>query len=265
MHDHFDLRIPELAYLLGFLQGDGHMQKYTRNRGRISVEIQVGDLSLLEGFQAVLPVYSSIHTRIRDTNFKDGYTSAIWRLYDQDVRTCLSTLGLPYGPKSRVVEVPSEPFSEPDYFRGFLDADGSLGFTSCGFPFVSWCTTSPSMAKGLETFLFGITGKQKATNPNTRDQAYNIMVTKEDAQDVAKCLYYEGCFALERKAKAARAIQGWVRPATMKKVTWARKRWTPEEDRFVLSHPVQDSVKELNRTKRSIQVRLSRLRKRIGA
>src|ERR1035437_2132077 len=65
-----DLGQPNHSYLFGFLLGDGHLAQNTRNRGRLEVEIGVRDELLLRAFQTMVPVYSSITTRVRSTNFK---------------------------------------------------------------------------------------------------------------------------------------------------------------------------------------------------
>lgn len=259
--DHLDLQVPELAYLFGFLQADGSLSKATRNRGRVTVELCLRDVEVLERFKDLLPVYSSITFRQRNTNFKKDYKTASWRLYDRDLREVLSALGLPYGKKSDVVAPPSHPFAKADYFRGFFDGDGSVGLTAQGWPFVSLPTSSSRMAAAFEAFWFGITGKHKRSEPNTRDAMYNLAVFKEDAQAIAREMYYPGCLALTRKMAAAEKMLRWVRPASMRKVTWERRRWTSEENAFVLGHAVQESVYTLGRTERSIRVQLCRLRK----
>ena len=256
----FDLQVPELAYLFGFLQADGSLSKGTKNKGRMCVELNIKDAEILEKFKSLVPVYSSIGFRQRDTNFKKGVESVLWRFYDQDLRGILNDFGLPYGNKSRIVAPPHPPFSEIDYFRGFLDGDGSIGITTKGFPFVSITTVSPSMASAFEDFLFRITGKHKTLGPNKRDNIYNLMVNKEDAQTVTRVLYYPGCLALVRKMASSEKVLQWVRPIIMRKVTWERRRWVPKEDEFLLGHTLQESARVLGRTEKSVQVRLCRLK-----
>lgn len=256
-----DLRVPELAYLFGVLQTDGHLSKEARNKGRVSVELQVRDRATLERFCALLPAYSSVRERTRDTNFRAGYTTATWTLYGQDVRASLRRLGLPEGEKSKTVAFPSGLYSERDYLRGLLDGDGSIGFTRTGIPFISFCTVSPHLAAGFIEYLHRLTGKQKHANPNQRDGAFNVMVNTEDAQTVARALYQAGDLGLGRKHEAAQRVLLWQRPATMRKVTWDRRRWTTEEDEVVLRLPLSESARMLGRTARSVRVRLHRLKK----
>src|ERR1039458_6023125 len=65
-----DLGQPNHSYLFGFLLGDGHLAQNTRNRGRLEVEIGTRDELLLRAFQTMVPVYSSITTRVRTTDRK---------------------------------------------------------------------------------------------------------------------------------------------------------------------------------------------------
>jgi hypothetical protein len=140
-----DLARPEHAYFFGFLQCDGHLSENTRNRGRLSVELSIRDVALLERFQELVPYPTSITARTRSTNFMKRHTSAIWTLCALEARRELIELGLPVGKKSRIVQPPAGPFSTNDYLRGLVDADGSVGVTSLGLPFVSFTTASEDL------------------------------------------------------------------------------------------------------------------------
>ncbi len=257
---HLTLTTPEHAYLFGFLQADGHLSQGTRNRGKARIELHARDAAILTSFKALLPTPSSVTFRERDTNFKKGSQSAIWTLCDQDLRASLHALGLPYGKKSEKVEPPRPPFSEADYFRGFVDGDGSLGLTGAGFPFLSLATKSFALTQAFLGLVVRVTGKVKTSTPNTRDRMHNICVFKEDAQALARFLYYPGSLCLARKNRKAQQVLAWVRPATMAQVTWERRRWTSEEDQVVLGMSVLEAAKKLRRTEHSVRVRLSRLR-----
>lgn len=255
----FDLIQPEMSYMFGFLQTDGHLSKNTRNRGRLAVEIQLPDKSLLEKFQKLISVNSSIKIRTRDTNFKKNYQSVIWTVCDFEFRTALNDLGIPYGQKSKIISPPHVPFSEIDYWRGVIDGDGSLGITARK-PFISLVTTSPLLYKEYVDFIFKITGQRKINNPNKRDGAYNICVFCEDAQKLIEELYYPGCLCLDRKFESAESVKSWVRPVDMVKQTWEVRRWTPNEDAIVLKFPYHKAAVTLDRTEQSVKMRVWRLR-----
>ncbi|MFF7885933.1 hypothetical protein ACH40F_30140 [Streptomyces sp. NPDC020794] len=128
-----DLEIPEYAYMFGFLQADGHLSPQSRQRGRLTVEINVRDIDLLRKFQGLTPYKSSITERTRSTNFAETSHTALWSLYSLEARTKLNQLGLPYGRKSKTITPPRVVFSRRDYLRGFIDADGSVSYTQ-GYP-----------------------------------------------------------------------------------------------------------------------------------
>lgn len=57
------------SYLFGLILTDGSIYLTTRNRGKITIELQKSDNDLLYGIQKRIPE-SSINTRKRGTNFK---------------------------------------------------------------------------------------------------------------------------------------------------------------------------------------------------
>jgi hypothetical protein len=170
----------------------------------------------------------------------------------------LIRLGVPIGRKHEKVALPLEPCSEVDYFRGWVDGDGSLGLDSKGLPFLSLTTKSDAIKKGFLSFLRKITGKDRVLNKNKRDDIYNICLRVEDAQKVAKVLYYIGCICINRKLQKSKEVLQWKRPITMRIRKF--KRWGKEEDRIILHHTLGYSIKKLSRTEKSISIRLLRLR-----
>jgi hypothetical protein len=253
-----DLKNPLHAYFFGFIQADGHLRRIKGNKGALTVELSGQDRWLLEQFTQIVPVYSSISTRRRTTNFKDGHESATWTVYDLAFRQTLLALGMPEGRKSGIVEPPEVEFSRPDYYRGIVDADGALGLTSNEYPFLTLTTHSAALANGYMEFVEQIIGKAKTSSRNSRDQVFNIAVFKEDAQRLAAVMYYEGSLALPRKLEKARQVAKWVRPMGMRRVD-NRKRWTPEEDSFVLNHSITESMLALGRSEQSVSLRRWRL------
>ncbi|WP_315903993.1 hypothetical protein [Streptomyces fulvoviolaceus] len=255
-----DLTVPEYAYMFGFLQADGHLKQGPGRKGRLSVEINARDVELLHRFQKLTPYYSSVTQRTRSTNFAEVHTSATWSLCSLEARTKLNEIGLPYGRKSKTIAPPAGEFSPRDYLRGVIDADGSVGCTSKGFPFVSLTTASTAIGAYLCFYAGKVTGAERSLKRNARDDIYNILYTNENAQKLAAHLYYEDCLSLERKKTAADSLSTWVRPADMR-IAPERRRWTAHEDR-VLLRLNNDAVaaKELGRTEKSCYIRLWRMR-----
>ncbi|MGW1321850.1 hypothetical protein ACWD64_04940 [Streptomyces antibioticus] len=203
-----DLTVPEYAYMFGFLQADGHLRQGAGNKGRLSVEINVRDLDLLRAFQRLTPYNSSITERIRSTNFAERSHTAIWTLCSLEARTTINRLGLPYGRKSMTISPPECAFSRRDYPRGVVDADGSVGHTGQGWPFVSLTTASTALGSYLCFYAGKVTGAERGLKRNARDGIYNVLYTKENAQKLAADLSYDGCLSLNRKKAAAERRRG---------------------------------------------------------
>ncbi|MEU6468486.1 LAGLIDADG family homing endonuclease [Streptomyces massasporeus] len=255
-----DLTVPEYAYMFGFLQADGHLQRGTGQKGKLTVELKDRDAEVLRKFQSLTPFYSSISTRSRSTNFSDAHTSVTWSLYSLEARTKLSELGLPYGPKSKTIAPPLIEFSSRDYLRGVIDADGSVGFTGKGYPFIALTTASTAMAAYVCRYGQGVTGVERSPRPNGRDGIYNVLYSMEAAQRLAAELYYPNCLSLERKREVAASLTTWVRPAGMRRA-YAKRRWADHEDRILLKLNSPTAAAEaLGRTAQSCNLRMWRLR-----
>jgi hypothetical protein len=255
---HHFLEKPELSYLVGFLQSDGHHQANTRNRGKITVELQVGDRPLLEAFQRLISVYTSLTERTRDTNYKQNYTSCTLSVYDWEIRQELERLGVIVGRKSESVQLPNFDYSPSDYFRGLVDGDGSLGMTEECLPFLSLTTASDAIAFGFVEYVKSVTGRMKKANRNRRDAIYNLMVSKEGAQAVAHSLYSGSTLRLERKFAAYEELMKWVRPVGMAKRE-PGQWWTTDQDEYLRNHSLEESMAYLGRSLASVQMRRYRL------
>ncbi|MFF2517990.1 hypothetical protein [Streptomyces sp. NPDC058086] len=259
-HQFMDLTVPEYAYMFGFLQADGHLAKGAGQKGRLTVEINARDVELLREFQRLTPYNTSITERTRSTNFAETHHSATWTLCSLEARTLLNDLGLPYGRKSKTITPPRGKFSRRDYLRGVIDADGSVGHTKQGWPFIALTTASTAIGTYLCFYAGKITGAERTLKRNARDGIYNILYTKENAQELVADLYYKDCLPLQRKKTAAESLAAWVRPANMR-VAPDRRRWMAWEDRVLLQlNDDAAAAKELGRTQKSCCVRRSRLR-----
>ena len=216
----FDLMVPEVSYMIGLFQTDGHLTSDSRNRGRLVIELKERDSKVLEKIAELLPCNYGIYRRERKTNFSDKlYSSVSLKIYDRNFREWVSKY-VPIGKKSNIISIPKEGFSEIDYWRGVVDGDGSLGITSKGkgWPFLSLITCREKLASEFCTFIYSFTGKRKTFSRNCRDNVFNICITKEDTQLVVKNLYYKECLCIERKGISSKSVLDWVRPVNMRKV-----------------------------------------------
>jgi hypothetical protein len=225
----------------------------TRNRGKITLELSDRDSDIIFKINHELPEISKITERIRNTNFKENYKTITLSIYDLNFRKNMKKY-IPVGKKSSIVYKPDNVI-EKDYWRGIIDGDGSLGFTKNNIPYISLVTKSKLLATSYISYIKDIVGIDKITTVNKRDNVYNIMLTNENAQMLIKELYYDNCFSINRKIKNSIEILLWKRPDNIKKVTWSRKKWSKDEDDFILSFSLEESVKVLNRTEKAIKIK----------
>ena len=102
------------SYLFGLILTDGSVYLTTRNRGKITIELQRSDIELLEKIQQNIPE-SIISIRKRNTNFKEGYESATWANYRLSFRTQMFNWGLPKHDKGTIGTVPNTNYSKSDF------------------------------------------------------------------------------------------------------------------------------------------------------
>lgn len=252
------LLTPELSYITGFLQTDGSHSGDPERKGRISIEIAARDEAHLESIAGALPWGTSIRKRTRQTNFSTGeYSTTILNLFAQEARRFFAAAGVTPGRKSGTIGPPSAPFVGPDYVRGIIDGDGSIGFTANRYPFVSVVTASERLATYLCEVIADVCAVRRTARRNTRDNVYNIMVTSVAAQALVAWCYYEGALALPRKAVAASEVSAWTPPSYRFGVT--KRRWTTAEDVIVSNHSAVDAAQILDRTRQSVDMRRWRL------
>ncbi|WP_436776945.1 LAGLIDADG family homing endonuclease [Yinghuangia sp. YIM S09857] len=253
-----DLTQPEYSYMFAFLQADGSLSAGRGDKGKLAVELARRDHEILLRFQELCPFPSSVRDRTRNTNFKDNHQASTWTMCSFEGRMMLFALGMPYGRKSKIIRPPTGPHQARDYVRGLVDADGSVGFTAKGLPFVGLTTSSDEIARYFAEFCSTVSGAERNPGRNRRDDVYNILYTGEPAPILAEHLYYEGALALRRKSEVACGVRAWRRPKDMRAPV-SRRKWTDDEDAVVVAHPPAVAAELLNRTERSCAMRTWRL------
>lgn len=246
-----------LAYFAGFVASDGHLA-----RKKLSIEISVEDIEILNLFKLAFPK-ASIRTRARTVvlngHIYKNYKTAVFELCDvKFIKELSSIFSIPIGKKSAIIKFPilTEEY-ERHFMRGVIDGDGSIGVTKAKRPFISLITTSKDFASGYCDFIHRKLGIQKTTSPNKRDNAYNIMITSDNAQQLVRLLYENSIISLPRKFDKAKNIISWIRPYGRKVAH--PKRWSKYDDDVVLNHTNTESTLILNRTLKSIKIRRWRL------
>lgn len=246
------------SYLYGILITDGNYYESSRNRGKFSIELNYNDIELLYKLKEHIPE-SIITDRIRNTNYKKEYHSAIWSIYSLPIREKILNWGFPKENKTINAAPPTIDYSEKYFWLGAFDGDGSIGFTSDNKPFVSFTTKSEILKNSLLNLLQTKFNIVKIISRNKRDNIYNFTVMNENAILLARYLYKDSEIYLQRKYNKFLELDNWIRPDSQPKRNCLTKRWTEEEINYILSHSIDESIKVLGRTKASINSKLYRI------
>lgn len=247
------------SYIFGLLLADGNLYRSPNgNKGRVSLEISRRDEDIVDALVEHIKGSSKRH-RKRDTNFKNDVTTVTFTQSQKWFRDWLIECGYPIDHKAANMSCPNTVYIERDFWRGIIDADGSLGFTGQKFPFISLTITSDSLYDAYISYLAHVCGIRKRVNRNTRDNIYNVMVTRHDAKVLATVLYSDAQLAINRKQSLANEIACW----DDKQLAPQRRRtaWLASEDAYIISHSLENSMRTLQRTESSIKTRLWRLKK----
>lgn len=244
------------SYYFGLLLTDGNLSLYERNRGKVTLEVSERDADIIELLVENIP-NSTLRRRERDTNFSDDYKSIVFSNHRKEFRDFLIENGFPVKNKTQTCGTPTGEYSERDFWRGIIDGDGSIGYIADGSPFISLVTKSENLKKSFLELLKKRFNIIKNISRNKRDGIYNIMVKNEEALLLGAYLYKGSKFFIQRKYESFLSISEWKR--TKKKIN--RRSWTSEEDSYILSHSIEESMKYLNRTRASITGRMYRLSK----
>jgi DNA-binding transcriptional regulator WhiA len=200
------------SYIYGLFITDGSLNLTTRNRGKITLEVNEKDEDIIYKLYNIIP-NSKVHERTRNTNFKKNYKSKIFSNHQRSFREKFIRYGFPTKNKTLSADVPKEEYNEISFWRGIIDGDGSLGFIKDGSPFVSLVTKSEFLKDKYLIFLNKFLGITKHLKRNKRDQVYNIIVKNEEAVKLSKMLYLteKTDLYINRKYFKAMELQSWVR------------------------------------------------------
>ncbi|AYF74104.1 hypothetical protein D7D52_09755 [Nocardia yunnanensis] len=252
-----ELAAPETSYMVGLFQTDGSHYGSTAGKGKLSLELAARDGAFLTELQRHIPGHSVVRVRTRDTNFRTDYVTHCLEICTQAVRADFERFGVPTGRKSETIRPPTGDFSRPDYLRGIIDGDGSIGFTANGYPFISLVTTSPFIAEHFCAEIEAVCGVSRSARPNKRDGAVNVMIANAAAVALARWCYTPRSLAMPRKSTAAEQVSAWTAPSN--RFGHTRKHWTAEDDEIVLLHPVPEAARLLERSEKSVYMRRWRL------
>lgn len=195
----FDALNEESAYWTGFLMADGGLSR----KNQFALCLKWGDLEHVEKFKAFLNSEAPIKkVQVGIKSLQKRYYSAQFYFSSTKFVSVLSRYGMIEGKKRRVCS--SEIEGNRHFWRGMIDADGSLWTSGRGRPRFSMCGYEKMMEKFLQ-FL-------KPTKPITlRKQGviYIVDLNGINAVAIARLLYSDAQIYLSRKQKTALDFFDW--------------------------------------------------------
>lgn len=199
----------EMSYIYGWMLSDGTLSESTRNRGKLSSEISVKDIDILEKMKNVLQehnISSTLTFRTRTTPFKKDFEAVKLSVFSLETRNTFKELGFPVGKKSDIVTPPNGLFSENDFCRGFIDGDGSIGIAKQrNYPFVSVVISSDPLYDYFSEKVNDVCGYLPNINRNKRDNVYNLGINRKNCILFLNWLDYSR-LSLKRKQDKAKYI-----------------------------------------------------------
>lgn len=141
--DYFkSIDIPEKAYWLGVLYGDGTV---SADRPRVALNVSIRDSELVSGFSQALDSTYAITTTEREND-----TMVTTQIYDSEFVQSLGSVGLNPQKTHSDVLPEIEPDLFPHFSRGLSDADGHFGYHRGGKVECRWVLTgSPGRMAGI--------------------------------------------------------------------------------------------------------------------
>ena len=167
-------------------------------------------------------------------------------------------MGFPLEDKTNNARPPITEYSRPDFWRGVIDGDGSLGIRKAG-PYLNLTTKSELLKEAFVNLVKELTGFQMNVSRNKRDNIYNLTICAQKAKIVAEWIYGNNeDLCLQRKYENYLKIEEYCEMHSFKSL----KVWTHEEEEYIKKHSIQESMEFLGRTRSSIKGKIERMKKK---
>ena len=227
------------SYLYGLFGTDGNVRR-TEDNHIYDLTLELIDEDIIDKINGVLPNCSKTE-RERDTNFKKNYHSYILHCHNQDFIQWCENNCFPIRNKTERLSLPIE-YSEPDFWRGVIDGDGSIGLKNVEQqPFLSLATKSELLKEGFCDYIHKLTGFRPNVNRNKRDNIFNITLHGEKALLVLSDIYKDAEIYINRKYNSYLQIKDWKKQ-NLKGVK--RLPWSKQETEDLLILPQEEFIKK---------------------
>ena len=205
MNKKYSVTIPKNIdpYWIGFILGDGAVVQTNKYSKALMVTLHSKDIKHLEKLQA----YFQTDTPIKRLPATDRTTdrAASLRIYRTKLVNQLADYGIVPN-KTFIAKVPSFLKFDRDFWRGLIDADGTICL-SRQYPCIGLYGTY-DICQGFIDYIKYIFGEDfTKRNVNKSKSIYRALFTKRAARKILKHLYQDGDLALDRKMVLAQKYQ----------------------------------------------------------
>jgi len=183
---------PEMAYILGFIFGDGNIANHTKSsqRSHNYVRFSSKDREILKKIQRAMKSNHPIKKEITRKKF------IIYRLVisSKVLQNDLEILGISQTKFLQFPDVPSKFLNS--FVRGYFDADGNISLDSR----VTFYSISKDFLNALSKAISNEIGiRFKESCKRTNRNMFNLRYSKQDALKILNWLYRNSTIYLERK------------------------------------------------------------------
>lgn len=175
------------SYIYGLLITDGYLCVQVRNRGHVSLELDVKDRDIIDKLYSLIP-NSTVKDCIRDTHFKNNCHTVIFRNSRLWFRTKLIDQGFPTKNKTFNANPPIISCNEYHFWRGAIDGDECLGITKDNRPYITFSTASETLKNSYLKFLKNLLNINKSVK-KSKDGVYSLKVSGKKAVELVRLLY----------------------------------------------------------------------------
>ena len=198
----FDDPLTEDAkYWIGFLMGDGNVSSTNSKRNaRISLFLQSGDIDHIKKFIKFLKSDLTILDHTKKIGTKCYYSSGVV-FTSKKIASQLEKFGVV--PKKSLTAEVIHLEKDKDFWRGIVDADGSVFYRNKKYPEISLCG-SKSIIEQFYKFTKNIADFK--SSPVKNNSIFALKIHGKHAIKVIKKLYENCSTALDRKYKTAKTI-----------------------------------------------------------
>lgn len=195
---------PKSAYWIGFISSDGHVRKNSAGSGIISLSLKADDAEHLYKLREFAKADYPIHIRDHKSHNKI-YKICEIKFTSNKTFKDLKSYGI-VGNKHNRRGIKMLEFNK-DFWRGVIDADGSLGIDSRSSPWLQIAGPYPIVKQFRSFSLEYVESKAKIIQNNKSKKSYKWQVRGSKlATKLIKLLYNNCSIYLDRKHKRAAEI-----------------------------------------------------------